>query len=183
MKKELTVKDIVAVGIGSAVFVILFKFIAIPSGIPNTEIQVAYGFLALMSTLYGPVAGFLIGFIGHTIKDFTTYGSAWWSWIICSGVLGFALGWAGRKINLNTGILNKSEMIHFNVLQIVFNAIIWIGLAPTLDVLIYAEPASKVYTQGVLSFIVNAVSVGVVGTLLMKAYAASKTKKGSLTKD
>ncbi|WP_326717727.1 ECF-type riboflavin transporter substrate-binding protein [Vagococcus jeotgali] len=183
MKKSLEVKDIVAVGIGTAVFVILFKFIAIPTGIPNTEIQVAYGFLALMSVLYGPVAGFLIGFIGHTIKDFTTYGSAWWSWIICSGILGYALGIIGRKINLEEGELSKKQMIHFNIWQVVANAIIWIGIAPVLDILIYAEPANKVFTQGVLSFFVNTIAVGVVGTLLMKAYAASRTKKGSLSKD
>lgn len=183
MKKNLEVKDIVAIGIGAAVFVILFKFIAIPSGIPNTDIQVAYGFLSLMSVLYGPVAGALIGFIGHMIKDFTTYGSAWWSWILCSGLLGYALGLAGRKINLRSGVLTAKEMIHFNIWQVISNAIIWIGIAPTLDILIYAEPANKVYTQGVLSFFVNAISVGVVGTLLMKAYAETRTKKGSLTKD
>lgn len=183
MKKGLEVKDIVAIGIGAAVFVILFKFIAIPSGIPNTEIQVAYGFLALMSTLYGPIVGALIGFIGHTIKDFTSYGSAWWSWIVCSGLMGLALGWAGKKINLDSGIFTKKEMIHFNVLQIIFNAIIWIGIAPTLDILIYAEPSNKVYTQGTFSFIVNSLTVAIVGTLLMKAYAATKTEKGSLSKD
>lgn len=183
MKKEMSVKDIVAIGIGAAVFVILFKFIALPSGIPNTEIQVAYGFLALMGALFGPIPAALIGFIGHTIKDFTTYGSAWWTWIVCSGLMGLIFGVIGKKIPLEEGIFTKGQMIRFNVSRVIANAVIWGLVAPTLDVIINAEPANKVYTQGVLSLIVNSVAVGVVGTLLMKAYASSRTGKGSLSKD
>ncbi len=63
------------------------------------------------------------------------------------------------------------------------NGVIWGLVAPTLDVIIYAEPANKVYIQGVISIINNSVATGVVGTLLMIAYAASRTKKGSLSKD
>ena len=84
---KLTIKTIVAIGIGSAVFMILGRFAAIPTGIPNTEIQTAYAFLALMAIIYGPVAGVSIGFIGHTLKDLTAYGSPWFSWIIASAVV------------------------------------------------------------------------------------------------
>jgi len=182
-KKELIVKDIVAIGIGAAVFVILFWFIAIPSGFPNTEIQVAYGFLALMGAVYGPIPAALIGFIGHTIKDFTMYGSAWWSWIFCSALLGAAFGFIGKRFRLEEGIFTKKDIIYFNVLQVIANALIWGVIAPTLDVIIYAEPANKVYTQGVISLINNSVATGVVGTLLLIAYASSRTKKGSLSKD
>ena len=48
---KLTIKTIVAIGIGSAVFMILGRFAAIPTGIPNTEIQTAYAFLALMAII------------------------------------------------------------------------------------------------------------------------------------
>ena len=38
-KKNLfSIKTIVAIGIGAAVFIILGRFAAIPSGIPNTDI-------------------------------------------------------------------------------------------------------------------------------------------------
>lgn len=183
MKKDLSIKDIVAIGIGAAVFVILFRFIAIPSGFPNTEIQVAYGFLALMGALFGPIPAALIGFIGHTIKDFTTYGTPWWSWIACSGLIGLAFGFVGKKFKLEEGIFTKKDIIYFNIFQVIANGVIWGLVAPTLDVIIYAEPANKVYIQGVISVINNSVATGVVGTLLMIAYAASRTKKGSLSKD
>ncbi|MBO1307888.1 ECF-type riboflavin transporter substrate-binding protein [Enterococcus sp. 669A] len=183
MKKEFSVKTIVAIGIGSAVFVILGRFVVIPTGIPNTNLETAYPFLALMSVIYGPFAGALIGLIGHTLKDFTTYGSAWWSWIICSGVIGLIFGFVGRKIDLQHGIFGKKEIIYFNIFQVLSNAVVWGLLAPTLDVIIYSEPANKVYTQGIVSVVVNALSVGIIGTLLMKAYAATQTKQGSLKKD
>jgi energy-coupling factor transport system substrate-specific component len=50
-----------------------------------------------------------------------------------------------------------------------------------LDIVIYAEPVNKVFTQGVVAALMNAVSVGVIGTLLLIAYAATRTKKGSLS--
>ncbi|MEG0294282.1 ECF-type riboflavin transporter substrate-binding protein [Enterococcus sp.] len=184
MKKEISVKTIVAIGIGSAVFVILGRFAVIPvPGVPNTNLETSYPFLALMSVLFGPVAGGLIGFIGHTLKDFTTYGGAWWSWIICSGVMGLIYGYAGRKIDLKSGVFAKKEIITFNLYQIVGNALVWGLLAPALDVLIYAEPAKKVFTQGIVSGVLNMIAVAIIGTLLMKAYAATQVKAGSLKKD
>lgn len=182
MKKDFSVKSIVAVGIGAAVFVILGRFVVIPTGFPNTNIETSYPFLALMASLFGPVAGFLIGFIGHTIKDLTTYG-AWWSWIICSGAVGFAYGLIGKRFDLEHGEFTKKNMVTFNLLQGLANIAVWAVLAPVLDILIYSEPANKVFTQGVIAAVTNTVSVGIIGTLLMKAYAQSRTKKGSLTKE
>lgn len=64
-----SIVTIVAIGIGAAVFIILGRFVSIPTGIPNTTIETSYAFLALMSIVYGPVAGALIGLIGHALKD------------------------------------------------------------------------------------------------------------------
>lgn len=47
MKKELSVKTIVAIGIGAAVFVILGRFAIIPTPVPNTNLETSYPFLAL----------------------------------------------------------------------------------------------------------------------------------------
>lgn len=52
MKKEFSVKTIVAIGIGSAVFVILGRFVVIPTGFPNTNLETAYPFLALISVIF-----------------------------------------------------------------------------------------------------------------------------------
>lgn len=105
MKRNgLSIKTIVAIGIGSAVFVILGRFAAIPTGIPNTTIETAYAFLALMSVVFGPIAGGLIGLIGHALKDAVFYGSIWWSWVFVSVFIGFFIGLFTRKIDIESNI-------------------------------------------------------------------------------
>ncbi|AKQ32799.1 putative membrane protein [Melissococcus plutonius] len=110
MKKSLSVKTIVAIGIGSAVFVILGRFVVIPTGFPNTNLETCYPFLALMSIVFGPIAGGLIGLIGHTLKDLTTYGSAWWSWIFCSGMIGMIYGFIGKNYLFNMDYFQRKNL-------------------------------------------------------------------------
>lgn len=184
MKNEgISVKTIVAIGIGVAVFVILGRFIVIPTGFPDTNIETTYPFLALLSVVFGPITGLLTGLIGHAIKDFTMYGSAWWSWVVCSGLIGFYYGWIGKKINLSSGQFSFKNIVFFNVAQVIGNIVCWAIIAPILDILIYSEPANKVFTQGILSATLDIIAVGIIGTILLKAYAATQIKKGSLKKD
>lgn len=180
---QLSIKTIVAIGIGSAVFMILARFASIPTGIPNTEIQTAYAFLALMAIIYGPIAGVAIGFVGHTLKDLTAYGSPWFSWIIASAIVGLVIGFAWKKLDVSEGDFNKKKIIGFNIWQIVANAIAWFVVAPSLDVLVYAEPANKVYLQGIVAGISNIITVGVLGTILLILYSKTRVKKGSLDRE
>ncbi|MBS4193090.1 ECF-type riboflavin transporter substrate-binding protein [Bacillus sp. FJAT-49705] len=182
-RKHLSIKTIVAIGIGAAVFVILGRFASIPTGIPNTQIETSYGFLALMSIIFGPIAGALIGLIGHALKDLIFYGSIWWSWVVVSGLVGLLIGLAWRKIDIESGIFNTKKIITFNVVQVIVQAFGWFVVAPFLDVQIYAEPANKVYLQGLIAGAANIVTVGVIGTLLLLAYAKTRTQSGSLDKD
>ena len=107
MGNKLSIKTIVAIGIGAAVFMILGRFGSIPTGIPNTNIETCYAFLALMAILYGQFAGVAIGFIGHALKDLVFYGSPWFSWVIASAVVGLIIGLACEKLNVNEGEFDK----------------------------------------------------------------------------
>ncbi len=71
----------------------------------------------------------------------------------------------------------------FNLIQIIANGVAWFLVAPTLDILIYSEPANKVYLQGVIGGISNMVTVGVLGTILIANYAKTRIQKGSLRKE
>ncbi|PWV98650.1 energy-coupling factor transport system substrate-specific component [Paenibacillus cellulosilyticus] len=181
--KGLSVQSIVAVGIGSALFVILGRFGSIPSGIPDTNIETTYALLALFAILYGPIAGVLIGLIGHTLKDAIFYGSPWFSWVIASAVVGLIIGLASKRLGIEDGEFGKPQLIKFNLYQIVANAIAWFLVAPTLDIVIYAEPADKVYTQGLVAGASNIVTVAIIGSLLLLAFAKTRTKQGSLTRE
>ncbi|KQL52230.1 hypothetical protein AN964_00860 [Heyndrickxia shackletonii] len=182
-RKGLSVKTIVAIGIGAAVFAVLGRFASIPSGIANTSIETSYAFLALMSIVFGPIAGGLIGLIGHALKDAIFYGSVWWSWVIVSVFVGFFIGLVSKKINIESGVFRVKQIVTFNLIQAIVQAIGWFLIAPSLDVLIYAEPSHKVYTQGLVAGISNIITVGVIGTVLLLAYAKTRSKTGSLTKD
>lgn len=181
--KKFSVKTIVAIGIGAALFFVLGRFVAIPSPVPNTSISVQYGLLAFMAIVYGPVAGALMGLIGHTLIDFSWGGSPWWSWIIASAVFGLLMGFGAKLLKMDEAEMGKKGLIKFNIVQIVSHVICWGGVAPVLDILIYNEPLDKLFAQGLVAGISNAVTTAIVGSLLCVAYAATKTKAGSLTKE
>ena len=71
-------------------------------------------------------------------------------------------------------------IITYNIIQIVGNVIAWLLVAPILDILIYAEPMELVFTQGAVAALLNAISCGVLGSLLMFAWAKAIPAKGSL---
>lgn len=180
---EFKTKTIVATGLGAALFTLLFMYVKIPTGIPETDIQTAYGIGAFFAALFGPIAGGLIAFIGHAISDSVQYGSAWWSWVIASGLTCFLIGLVYPKLKVEEGEFGGKDILLFNIYQVIANAIAWIIVAPVLDIVIYAEAANLVFTQGVVAAISNAVSSGVIGTLLLFAYSKTRAKKGSLTKE
>ena len=63
MKKSLfSTKTMVATALGAALFMVLFMFVKVPSPVPETNLQIAYGISAFFAAVYGPVAGFLIAF-------------------------------------------------------------------------------------------------------------------------
>ena len=179
--KKFSVKTIVAIGIGAALFFVLGRFVSIPSPVPNTNISVQYGLLAFMAVVYGPVAGALVGFIGHTLIDFSYGWGIWWSWVIASGVFGLLLGILSKTMKMEEGEIGKKGLVKFNIGQVLSHAVCWIVIAPVLDILMYSEPVNKVFLQGFAGAAMNAVTTAIVGSLLCVAYAATKPKAGSLS--
>lgn len=178
--KKLSVKTIVATGIGAALFFVLGRFVAIPSGIPNTNISIQYGVLAFIAAVFGPIAGVLAGLIGHFLIDFSYGWGIWWSWVIASAFFGCALGFIATHIKADEGEFTKKDIIVFNCGQIVAHLLAWAVVAPVLDIVMYAEPANKVFVQGLVSAGINIIATAVVGTLLLFAYSKAIPKKGSL---
>ena len=181
--KKFSVKTIVAIGIGAALFFVLARFVSIPSPVPNTNITTQYGLLAFLSVIFGPIAGLLIGLIGHALIDFSYGWGIWWSWVIASGVFGLLVGFAAKIMKMDEAEMGKKGLVKFNVAQVVSHVICWGAVAPVLDILMYNEPLDKLFAQGLVSGISNAVTTAIVGSLLCVAYAATKTKAGSLTKE
>lgn len=185
MKKlfEIKTKTIVATGIGAALFTLLFMFVKVPTGIPETDVQTAYGVGAFFAAMFGPIAGFLIAFIGHALSDAVQYGSPWWSWVIASGISCFLVGLVYPRLKVDEGVCTGKDLLLFNLFQIAANVIAWIVVAPVLDIVIYSEPANLVFTQGAVAALWNAISMGVIGSLLLFLYSKTRSGKGSLSKE
>lgn len=77
-KSKFTIKSIVAIGIGAALFFVLGRFVSIPTPIPNTTANIQYGVLSVFGIIFGPAVSMIAGFIGHTLADLS-WGSPWWS--------------------------------------------------------------------------------------------------------
>ena len=75
MKMKFGIKEVVATGIGTALFVALTE-VQIPLGfIPNTALQPRAALLAFLAAVFGPVVGGIVGLLGHAIGDALFYGS------------------------------------------------------------------------------------------------------------
>ncbi len=183
MNQKFGIKQVVAIGIGTALFIVLTNAQVPFLIVPNTALQSRVAVLTFFSAIYGPVVGAAIGLIGHALGDALFYGSIWWSWVFPEAVFAIAVGLFSAKYKVKAGGFGGKEIVLFNVVQIIGNAIAWILCAPVLDILIYAEPAGKVFGQGALAFVGNIVVAGVLGTLLLVAYSKVGAKSGSLTKE
>ena len=181
--KKLSVKTIVATGIGAALFFVLGRFVAIPSGVPDTNISVQYGLLGFIAAVFGPIAGLLAGLIGHFFIDFSFGWGVWWSWVITSAFVGLATGLITSKLKVDEGEFAGKDIVWFIVSSVIVHFVAWGLVAPVLDILIYSEPANKVFLQGLVSAGVNSITTAIVGTLLCVAYAHTIPKKGSLKEE
>lgn len=183
MKLKFGIKEVVAIGIGTALFVALTE-VQIPLGfIPNTALQPRAALLAFMAAVFGPIVGGAIGFIGHALGDALFYGSVWWSWVIPELVFGVAVGFFANKFAIKDGGFDGKKVVLFNVVQVIANAVSWILVAPVLDIVIYAEPSDKVFLQGVWACIGNVIIAGVLGSLLAVGYSKIKGKSSDLKKE
>ena len=58
------------------------------------------------------------------------YGQTWWSWVLATGILGWIIGLAYKRLDLKNGIFGLKQIILFNIVQIIANILAWIVLAP-----------------------------------------------------
>ena len=73
--------------------------------------------------------------------------------------------------------------LRFTAAVVIANALAWLVVAPLGDVLIYSEPANKVWTQGALAFVSNSVTAAVLGLIILSLYASTRTRTGSLSRE
>ena len=180
--KHLTPRRLGIIAAGSVLFFLLGAFVVLPSPIDTVNICIQYGWLAFLSVACGPLTGALVGLLGHIGIDLY-YGELCWSWIIASAAFGGLLGVLANVTHLDPASRDKEMLVRFNLCQVAVHVVCWAGIAPVLELLLYAESMDRIFEQGLTAALSNAVTTAIVGTLLCLAYAAAKPKAGSLNKE
>ncbi|MDN3681880.1 ECF-type riboflavin transporter substrate-binding protein [Vibrio tapetis subsp. quintayensis] len=177
-----TAKTVVVIAIGAA----LYGIGGLPMfGIPvfaNTTLKPAMAVLALFSVLFGPIVGFLVGFIGHWVTDLFAGWGVWITWVLGSGIVGLVIGLFPTltKHRLEQGQLPNKDIALFAILALVGN-VIGYGCSAFLDTILYAEPFTKVFTQLTIIASGNAVLISVVGFFILKSVAKRKQQSQNLS--
>ena len=169
-----TARALVAICLGSSLFTVLFMFVKIPSPVPETNFQIAYGVSSVFGTLFGGLCGFLVAFAGHMMNDYLAYGSPWWSWIIASGVSAAICGGATSKIaeTLKSGVCGLKEFKIYAMYAVLGHAVSWLIVAPLLDIFFYKTDVLLAFRQGVTAFIMDSICAVLFGGVLLKIYSA-----------
>ncbi|AZL85181.1 ECF-type riboflavin transporter substrate-binding protein [Aliivibrio salmonicida] len=179
---NLSAKTVVVIAIGAA----LYGIGGLPMfGIPvfaNTTLKPAMAVLALFSVLYGPIVGFLVGFIGHWVTDLFAGWGVWLTWILGSGIVGMIIGLFPilTKRRIEVGLFDKKDFFIFVVLAFVGN-VIGYGTSAFLDTVLYAEPFTKVFAQLCIIAAGNTVLIAVVGYFILTNLAKRKKQSTHLT--
>ena len=175
-------KTVVVIAIGAA----LYGIGGLPMfGVPvfaNTTLKPAMTVLALFSVLFGPIVGFLVGFIGHWVTDLFAGWGVWLTWVLGSGIVGMVIGLFPMmtKNRLQQGELPMKDFVLFVILALAGN-VVGYGCSAFLDTILYAEPFTKVFTQLSIIAAGNTVLIAVVGFLILKSVAKRNKQSRNLT--
>ncbi|WP_172378670.1 ECF-type riboflavin transporter substrate-binding protein [Vibrio sp. Vb339] len=175
-------KTVVVIAIGAA----LYGIGGLPMfGVPvfaNTTLKPAMAVLALFSVLFGPMVGFLVGFIGHWVTDLFAGWGVWLTWVLGSGIVGMVIGLFPMmtKNRLQQGELPMKDFVLFVILALAGN-VVGYGCSAFLDTILYAEPFTKVFTQLSIIAAGNTVLIAVVGFLILKSVAKRNKQSRNLT--
>lgn len=181
-KRGLSTRDVVAIGIGAALYGAL-SYVSIPIG-PNTSFRIAVALLPIFGSIFGPIVGFLVGFIGHALNDALMNGSVWWSWVFLSATMGLFSGLItfDKDFDVLSGKISKKHYVKMYLYGLI-GMVVGSVVAYAGDVFLYGEPAAKVWLQIILANVANLVVLAVVGIPVVIALAKMKSKNNNLDID
>lgn len=151
---EFDTKTVVTIGIGAALYGVLGLF-GFPIA-PNTNIKPAVALLSIFAALFGPVVGFLVGFIGHALTDMIAGWGIWWGWVLSSAIMGLFMGlvYNYKEFSVKNGIATKRHYIYM-IFTGTIGIIIAFVFAGAFDVMFMSEPANKIVIQVVGAIVSN----------------------------
>jgi class 3 adenylate cyclase/uncharacterized membrane protein len=165
IKVNVIITNAIAVVVGTWLMFVLWRFLSVPTHIPETNINLGIAVLAIFAAIFGPIVGCLVGFFGHLLNDLS-WGSVWWGWVIASAFFGFFIGLFRKFYHIRSGTYGIVQGLIFNGVQAIANILSYVFIARILD-LVFSEDMSfeLISDQGFTAAAVNMVVVLVIGTI------------------
>ncbi|MBO8163542.1 MAG: ECF transporter S component [Brevibacillus sp.] len=141
----------------------------------SAQFRPAVAILAFSSAVYGPLSGFLIGFLGNVGVDFLLQ-DIWWHWSAANGMIGLMIG----LLHMVPGYQperGRMQLIHlflFLLLVIVGNYA-GLTLAALFDIILQGVPFHQaIYGWAISPATSNVLACSILGTPLLYGYVALK---------
>ncbi len=178
---SITTRTIVYAAIGAALYAV-FNWISFGLAIPGAnEVSVRphYGLLTFFGIAFGPVVGFLTGFIGNIVGDqLSGYGAfTSWHWSLANGVAGLLAGvlgvWLVGRAD-STGLRAVMAAVAAIIATVIGFIVIFLGLVltPELDF-------NTILTTEYIPVIVgNSIAAAVVTPILLLAWEPLREQLG-----
>ena len=173
---EFGTRQVVYGAIGAAlygIFAYLTNFVPIPAA-GNITFRPAVAVLIFFGVAYGPVVGFLAGFVGNILAD-ALGGGFYWNWDVGNGLMGMIPGLVAASI---TDFKARSDIV---------KAVLW-GFGGIAVGMLFAS-LTEIFMSGIdlstavvgyfiPAFIGNAVVTAVLLPILMIAFAGVVARRG-----
>jgi energy-coupling factor transport system substrate-specific component len=160
---------IVYAAIGAALYAAAgyFSFFAQIPGTEGVYLRPAYGILTFFGFAFGPIVGFLTGFVGNAIADLLTgTGFASWHWSVANGLAGLVTGLcavAFARGMVSTGLRAALSIVAALIGTAVGFLFIWIELIiqPELgaETILWAEYVPAVVSNCIFAAILTPILV------------------------
>uniref|UniRef100_A0A7C4FAV4 ECF transporter S component n=1 Tax=Thermofilum pendens TaxID=2269 RepID=A0A7C4FAV4_THEPE len=175
-KTALTTTSLVAMGVGTALYAafnVFFNIFQLPGTQlvalrPSVAIPMFFGFV------FGPLVGFVSGFLGNVISDAISWGGFWWNWDVGNGLLGLIPGLAVYFLSEEKRF-SKPGYIASTVLAVIAS-IIGIGFAAFTDYIFgygISTLEEAIYALFLPAAVTDAINGAILTPILVSAYASA----------
>ncbi|MCP4180019.1 MAG: ECF-type riboflavin transporter substrate-binding protein [bacterium] len=149
-----TTRTVVTISIGAALYGVT-GLIGVPIG-PNTQLRPSIIILSIFSVYFGPIVGFLAGWIGHMLTDMLAGWGLWWNWELTSGVFGFCVGivYLFKGFNVKYGMFKTKHIVFLGIIGVVGFTVAY-SLAGLSDIVLMGEPPRKIFYQVIIITVTN----------------------------
>jgi len=178
---SLTTRVIVYSAIGAALYAV-FNWISFAIQIPGAEsvsVRPHYGLLTFFGFAFGPVVGFLTGFVGNVVGDQLTGWGAFTSphWSLANGLAGLIAGlfpvWMASRMT-NVGSKALAAAVAGVVATVIGFLVIFLGLVLTPEL----DFNTILTTEYIPVVIANSIAAAIVTPILVLAWEPISAQMG-----